>query len=100
MKIAKANFFSSGLSPILILGASILAGNAEAAGPTSTLYLTAGDQGQNLMVLGGTTTAIVSAQANTASGGEYAIAVSGGTVRTGGNGQFGPPAVGSTYDSN
>ena len=101
MKITKANVFStSKLTSILTLGVGLIAGNAEAVGPTSTLYLTAGDQGQNLRVLGGTTTAIVSAQANPAGNGEYAIAVSGGTIRTGGNGQFGAPAVGSTYDLN
>lgn len=73
---------------------------ASAAGPTGTLYLTAGDQGENFQVLGGTTTAIASAQAHPAGSGEYAIAVSGGSIRTAGNGQFGAPAVGSSYDLN
>jgi hypothetical protein len=77
-----------------------LAGTAEAAGPTSTLYLTAGDQHHNLEVLAGTTTAIVSTQEETSANGEYPIAVSGGTIRTGGNGQFGAPRLGSTYDLN
>ena len=78
----------------------LLARATEAAGPTSTLYLTAGDQHENFEVLGGTTTAIVTSQASSSGQGEYAIAVSGGTIRTGGNGQFGAPAVGSTYDLN
>jgi hypothetical protein len=77
-----------------------LAGTAQAAGPTSTLYLTAGAQSQNLEVPAGTTTAIVSAQEDNSGQGEYAIAVSGGTIRTGGNGEFGAPALGSTYDLN
>jgi hypothetical protein len=87
---------------VMLSGLAILAlaGSALAAGPTSTLYLTAGDQFRNLIVPAGTTTPIVSVQNENSGRGEYAIAISGGTIRTGGNGQFGAPALGSTYGLN
>lgn len=77
-----------------------LVGTAEAAGPTSTLYLTAGDQHRDWRVLPGTTIGLSSAQVETGSGGEYALAISGGVIRTAGNGQFGAPLLGSTYNLN
>jgi hypothetical protein len=67
------------------------------AGPKSTLYLASGDQHRNWRILAGTTTAIASSQANS---NEYALSISGGVIRSAGNGQFGPPNVGSTYDLN
>ncbi len=87
----------------VIVGGSfaVIVGVAQAAGPTSTLYLTAGDQHHNFEVLASTTNAIVSSQVETAEGGEYAIAVSGGSIRTGGNGDYNTvPHQGSTYSLN
>jgi hypothetical protein len=86
---------------VLLSGLAMLAlaVSAVAAGPTSTLYLTAGDNFYNLELRSGPTV-IVSAQNEHSAGGEYAIAVSGGTIRTGGNGQFGARGLGSTYDLN
>ena len=93
MKImCNAKFIAAGM--LLLAGVA-----AKGAGPTSTLYLTAGDQHMNFELLPGTTTLVSSPQEDTNSGGEYAIAVSGGTVRTGGNGQSGPPDLGSTYNT-
>ena len=91
------------------------------AGPVGPYYLTAGDQGNNWEVQG---TGVVTSggQAHTANLGEYAIALTGGTVRTLGNGNCGgvncglgaqynanltftginytyPPVTGSFYDS-
>jgi hypothetical protein len=88
------------LGASLIAGLIVAAGSVHAAGPTSTLYLTAGDQHHNWTVLGGTTTGISSAQVETTAAGEYAIAISGGVIRTGGNGQFGAPRLGGAYDLN
>src|SRR5450755_1436854 len=54
------------------------------AGPVGMYYLTAGDQGTNWVVQG-TTVVTSGTQAHTANLGEYAIALTGGTVRTLGN---------------
>jgi len=85
---------------VFAAGWLMLALVAEAAGPTSTLYLTAGDNHRNWRILAGTTTAVSSPQNESGQGGEYAIAVSGGTIRTGGNGDYlvGPLTQGSTYN--
>jgi hypothetical protein len=82
----------------VLIGLLAVAGSALAAGPTSTLYLTAGDQGLNARILGGTTLAVTSPQAFPALLGESGIAVSGGSIRTGHNGLY--PGSGGTYDLN
>jgi hypothetical protein len=83
---------------LAVIGLLAVAGSALAAGPTSTLYLTAGDQGLNARILGGTTLAVTSPQAFPTFVGESAIAVSGGSIRTGHNGLY--PGSGGTYDLN
>ena len=83
---------------LAVIGLLAMAGSALAAGPTSTLYLTAGDQGLNAEILGGTTVAITSPQAFPGFLGESAIAVSGGSIRTGHNGLY--TGSGGTYDMN
>lgn len=80
-------------------GSLTLAPAIPSAGPTSTLYLSAGDQRTNFRLPAHTTTAISSNQSGS-NNNEYALAVSGGTIRSGGNGQFGAPNVGATYDLN
>jgi hypothetical protein len=84
----------------LVLGCGLLGlcAAAQAQGPISPYYLTAGDEGMNWVVQGN---AVVNswAQAHPEEGGEYAIAVS-STVRTLGNGNqgfSGPSHVGSEY---
>src|SRR5271154_3364668 len=79
------------------LGLLTLAGIAEAAGPTSTLYLTSAPGGavySNYRVLGGTTTAIASPQN---SPNESAIAAYGGSLYTS---EILGGSVGSVYDAN
>jgi len=83
---------------LVVIGLLAVAGSALAAGPTSTLYLTAGDQGLNARILGGTTVAVTSPQAFSGFLGESAIAVSGTSIRTGHNGLY--PGSGGTYDLN
>src|SRR6476646_12028642 len=67
-------------------------------GPVSPYYLTAGDQGLNFVVQGNTITSFP--QHHSASGGEYAIAVT-DTMRTLGTGNVAlgrmPPHAGSEY---
>jgi hypothetical protein len=76
---------------LAVLAASLFGAASALAGPTSALYLTAGDEGTNWIIQG--TTATSFAQAHTSVGGEYAIAVS-GTVRTLGNGNCNGTACG------
>ena len=83
-----------------LLGIFLVALTAKAAGPTSTLYVTDVTAGLNWRILGGTTTPISSPQTETISFGESAIAVSGGVIRTAGNGQRGGERLGSVYDLN
>jgi hypothetical protein len=83
---------------LAVIGLLAAAGSALAAGPTSTLYLTAGDQGLNARILGGTTVAVTSPQAFPGLLGESAIAVSGTSIRTGHNGLY--PGSGGIYDLN
>ena len=104
---------SGAFSLLFVAGAS--------AGPIGPYYLTAGDQGNNWEVQG-SLVVTTGRQAHTANLGEYAIALTGGTVRTLGNGNCGgsscglgaqyaanltynninytyPPVTGSFYDS-
>ncbi|MGA2242869.1 MAG: PEP-CTERM sorting domain-containing protein [Verrucomicrobiota bacterium] len=89
---------NNGLKLKLFIGLAGLAMivSVRAAGPTSTLYLTAGDQGTNATIAGGTTTAVTSPQQFPANGGEYGIAISGNSIRTMHNGSSG--GGGGTYD--
>ena len=61
-----------------VLSIVAVLGGAAQAGPSSVLYLTAGDQGNNWIVQGTSTTVFTQAQP-----GEYAIAVSGDVRTTG-----------------
>src|SRR5512141_1410035 len=65
------------------------------AGPISSWYLTAGDEGTNWIVQGVTATSF--AQAHPDEGGEYAIAVT-NSVRTLGNGNCGGAGCGLGAD--
>jgi hypothetical protein len=70
----------------LALIGTLCAATSGWAGPISSWYLTAGDQGTNWIVQGATATS--SAQAHPGNGGEYAIAVT-DSVKTLGNGNCG-----------
>jgi hypothetical protein len=85
---------------ILALCAVVFAVSAPAAGPASTLYLTAGGNRFNARVLAGTTTAIVTRQQFNTNNGEDAIAVTGGSIRTSAFSDYEGFINGGTYDLN
>src|SRR2546430_10837732 len=78
--------------PLVLLFVALSGHHAE-AGPISTWYLTAGDQGTNWMIQGASASSFP--QHHPENQGEYAVAVS-GDVRTLGNGNTGS-GLGSQY---